>query len=54
MMQSEIANGFKLAAIDLDGTLLGSDHQMSAANERGRRRKVIRWWGFCAGAGASC
>jgi Cof subfamily protein (haloacid dehalogenase superfamily) len=32
MIRSEISNGFKLAAIDLDGTLLGSDHQISAAN----------------------
>ena len=34
MIRSEISNGFKLAAIDLDGTLLGSDHQISAANAR--------------------
>jgi Cof subfamily protein (haloacid dehalogenase superfamily) len=32
MIRSEISNGLKLAAIDLDGTLLGSDHQISAAN----------------------
>jgi Cof subfamily protein (haloacid dehalogenase superfamily) len=32
MMQSEMPNRFKLAAIDLDGTLLGPDHQISAAN----------------------
>ncbi len=32
MIRSEIVNGFKLAAIDLDGTLLGPDHQISAAN----------------------
>src|ERR1035438_5466408 len=38
MMQTEIANGFKLAAIDLDGTLLGTDHQISAANARAGRQ----------------
>jgi len=32
MIRSEIAKRFKLAAIDLDGTLLGTDHQISAAN----------------------
>jgi len=32
MIRSEIPNRFKLAAIDLDGTLLGPDHQISAAN----------------------
>lgn len=38
MIRSEIANGFKLAAIDLDGTLLGADHQISAANARAVRQ----------------
>lgn len=31
-MQTQSAKGFKLAAIDLDGTLLGADHQISAGN----------------------
>jgi Cof subfamily protein (haloacid dehalogenase superfamily) len=34
MIRSEISNGFKLAAIDLDGTLLGPDHQISPDNAR--------------------
>lgn len=38
MIRSEIADGFKLAAIDLDGTLLGPDHQISAANARAVRQ----------------
>jgi len=32
MIRTDSTNGFKLAAIDLDGTLLGADHQISAAN----------------------
>ncbi|MDB6016557.1 MAG: yidA [Pedosphaera sp.] len=38
MIRSEVANGFKLAAIDLDGTLLGLDHQISAANAHAVRQ----------------
>jgi Cof subfamily protein (haloacid dehalogenase superfamily) len=34
MTRSENASAFKMAAIDLDGTLLGGDHQISAANAR--------------------
>ena len=36
--RSEISKRFKLAAIDLDGTLLGLDHQISAANARAVRQ----------------
>ena len=35
---SESSNGFKLAAIDLDGTLLGADHAISEANAEAVRR----------------
>ena len=38
MSRSKIGNGFKLAAIDLDGTLLGSDHQISEANAQSVRQ----------------
>lgn len=38
MIRSEIMNGFKLAAIDLDGTLLGADHQISVANAQAVRK----------------
>ena len=38
MIQIKIANGFKLAAIDLDGTLLGTDHEISVANARAVRQ----------------
>ena len=35
---TEISNRFKLAAIDLDGTLLGPDHAISDANAQAVRR----------------
>lgn len=35
---AEISNRFKLAAIDLDGTLLGPDHAISDANAQAVRR----------------
>jgi Cof subfamily protein (haloacid dehalogenase superfamily) len=42
MFRTENENGFKLAAIDLDGTLLGPDHQVSAANARAVRQLQAR------------
>jgi Cof subfamily protein (haloacid dehalogenase superfamily) len=38
MIPPKIPNHFKLAAIDLDGTLLGPDHQISAANVQAVRQ----------------
>ncbi len=38
MIRSGIENGFKLAAIDLDGTLLGPEHQISPENARAVRQ----------------
>jgi Cof subfamily protein (haloacid dehalogenase superfamily) len=37
-MKNEVQNRFKLAAIDLDGTLLGPAHDISPANARAIRR----------------
>jgi Cof subfamily protein (haloacid dehalogenase superfamily) len=37
-MNNEITNRFRLAAMDLDGTLLGRDHEISEANRRAVRR----------------
>ena len=38
MIRSDVQNRFKLAAIDLDGTLLGPAHDISAANIRAVQR----------------
>jgi len=47
MVRANTLQQFKLAAIDLDGTLLGHDGQISPANRQAVRRLQIstgRWF----------